>query len=484
MKRCLYSFVGRTGIVVVLAAWLAAPMARGQLPAIASSTASSAASDALADEYIDGSFGFSIRPPVYAEAIREKRPMSDADVEVVRFQNSEQQWSLAVRYAQTTRPIDTQMAVREITSSLQKDGAVEVLRGEDARIAGRDAIRYAAAFQLKGKPFLRQQAVIRHKLNAYFALVFITPDTRRQERFNLFDRVVDSFKILRSAADEERLKNAVEQGKVLLRDFRTKGETLPVSKEGAYYLRFVMDGREAGFIEVLEKPAERKGRKGVQLRQTGWLFQDNGDFTFMRQDMYLSHDLVVEAWENKVASYLDGNEIAEPVVVQTMDEGMRTDDKLIVANARSTSGTMKRRVIDVERSYASGAWIVLFPRIVDLTSPGIYSFSSYNADRHGLAMRTFEVIGETQVRIGRRTIPAIEIQDSEGLIPPVNKMYVDARGNILKVEAGPLEMIQSERDVLERVYGERIQKAETLLRSHRPTMPKRESQPDIPVTGY
>lgn len=466
-------------MIVCLAARLATDSAA------AAAEAKEAAPTTLDPAYVDGSFGFSVRPFAGATALRQKRVLSVADVEIVQFVRLDEKWSLTVRLTSTTRPLDASLIIDGITSSLRSQHEdVKQLRGEAAQIASRDGVRYAASFSIEGNEWLRQQAVIRTKPTEYFALVLVTPLSARAKVEPLFDQIVDSFQLLRSELGEKRLKATLERGTQLLEraargEIRLTNHVVPET-----YMRFLLEGKEIGYVQILEKSRPRGPREGVEIREWAWLFQPDGTRTHLRHSMYVTNDLSYESWENRVTTIPPTPAGVTPQVHLQVDSGLREEDKLIIAyTPQPNSPDLVDRVLDVEPSYASAAWSNLLPRLLDLKTPQSYSFSSYNADRRGLVIRSFQVVGPTQITLNTRTVRAIKIEDSEGFIPPVNEVNVDDKGRLLRVVAGPLEMLSTTRDEIERAYAARVKEAQEILNKYPLQEPRPVSRQRGPSTG-
>jgi hypothetical protein len=187
----------------------------------------------------------------------------------------------------------------------------------------------------------------------------------------------------------------------------------------------------------------------------------------MQHDMFLSDDLTFEKWENRVVTFAPAEKDQPRQTVYDYESGLRQDNQLIVAYMpQPNAPQLQDKVIEVENSYASAAWNSLLPRIVDLKKPGVYAFSSYNADRHGLVLRTIEILGTTPLDLGARRVNATKLQDSEGLIPPINEIDVDDKGRILRVSADPLEMLTTTKEYAEQKYSKQVGELQTFLKKH------------------
>jgi len=428
-----------------------------------------AAKGALDGQYVDGSFGFALRPPDGAAAFREKRFLGKADVELVRFVKLDDQWSLSVRVSTTTRPLDARLIIEGITSNLtSQHGQVKVLREEPARIASREGVRYAASFTTERMAWLRQQAVIRTKPTEYYALILVTPESDREVAIPLFDKIVGSFEILRSELTQQQIQAGLERGTALLESVAAGRINLARRAGGDIFLQCIQDGKEIGFVHIREQLKTDDLSERLRVRRWAWLFQPDGGITHMRHEMLLAADLSYEEWENRLLVLTPAQANAPRQSGLELDRAIREGNKLLLAYTPELNAPeLREKVIEVEKSYASAPWDVLLPRLVDLKKPELYAFSSYDAGRRGLVLRTFRVVGPSPVQIGGRRIPAFKLEDSEGLIPPIHEIYVDEQGRILRVNlhvSGTLlEMVATTRQALERQYGARIEEAERLF---------------------
>jgi hypothetical protein len=440
--------------------WLVCILA---IPVYGQPAPTSAPSAELAAPYTDGSFGFSITPFAGATTYRQKRMTGVSDVEVVQFADIDRRWSLSVRVSDTTQPLDVETIIEGITANIAaRYPDVQVRRGEPARVDGREAVRYEAVFSHQGDNWLRQQAVVRTRPTQYFALVYVTPAEHRDVARPLFERIVASFKIIRNEAQQKVVEQALERGVALLRkaagrEFKLSEKVIPES-----YMRFVVEGREIGFVQIQERVHEHDGLEGIEIAEWAWMFNPDGSTTHLRHTMFLTNDLTFEQWENRVYTLPAETPGQTRHMIYQLDNALRQDDHLIVAAMpEPNSPELRDRVFEVEPTYASAAWMTLMPRLIDLKKPQIYAFSAYDNTRRGMILRTIEVLGSRTITLGAQRVPTTHIQDSEGLVPPISDIDVDSKGRILRVVSGPLEMIATTKQEIEKRYLKRV--ADTLV---------------------
>lgn len=439
----------------------------------AQETARSPEVPAAAARYVDGSFGFALTPPIRCDVFREKRFIGTDDVEVVRFVNAEAMWSLSVRQSKPQRALDPEtlgaMVAQELAGTCQD---IVVVRADGSQVGSREMVRCAVTMTARGIPMLRQQAMIRVKPTEYFAVILASPQSDEKNAALAFDKAVASFEVLRSEAQENHLREALVRGSSLLQLARSGSLDLQGKDPREVFLRYVEGGQENGFMQIRMVPGTVDRREGLTVFKWFWYFPQDESITLMQQDMFVTPNLSFEKWESRRIT------ISPPprgggqrqISVET-ENGIRQGDKLLVAYAgKSTGSQITEKELDVDRTYASAAWDVLLPTLVDLSKQEVYAFSWYDSSRRGLALQTFRVVGEKGSVGGA---PLTVIEQSEGMVPPFHELSVDRSGLLARVVMNvgdkQIEMPGTTRQDVERKYGARVREVEALLPRPQPT---------------
>lgn len=423
--------------------------------------------------YVDGSFGFSIKTPAGSIVQREKRIVGPADVEIVRFVQPELAWSLVVRLSESSRTPDTDSILAEITRSLQaQHQEVKPVRGEAARFAGRDGVRFAATFVGENQTWLLQQAVIIKSSTEYYSLIFISPFDDRQPATSTFDKIAASFEILRTEEAQREINEALKRGQALIQSIAADPKKLLSLQPHDDFLLVLQDGKEIGFVHINATPFERGANRGVGVREWGWLFKPDGT-TQLLHDMFEGTGLFFSRWETMVRTISPvPNATAVITSLAQLERGLRQKDTLLVTFTRKVDDTeLKDRAITIEPSFVSPALILLLPRLLDLNKPELYAFSAFNSDRRGMSLRTFRVLGQKETLIDGRRTQVFTIQDSEGLLPPISELLVDSTGRLLRVSAGPIQMVATTQAEVERRYKTSVDEALAILQKKPVRMP-------------
>jgi hypothetical protein len=315
--------------------------------------------------------------------------------------------------------------------------------------------------------FLYQYAVVRTGPTTYFVIALLSPHAEGERAKAVFDSVVSSFEILRTEQQQAELDQALERGRELIGGVAGGQIDLGTAVREEVYLRCLIDGREAGFVQIREEATRLDNQKGVAVSRWTWLFQPEGQVTHTRHLSFVSLDLVHEQWESRTMILPPESEDEEepPPTWFDVESAVREGDKLLVRYTdRPNAPELTEKVIDIEPVYVPSAWDILFPRLVPLDERGLYAFAPYDSTRRGPILRACRVTGSEMMRIGDRAVRATEIETTEGLIPPVHRMRVDDDGRLIQVVvegASPkMEFVSCSASYVQRTYHDRVEKAQ------------------------
>lgn len=448
---------------MVATAWFLTAAPAGAQPAATQPSSAPAELEAirLAEQpYADASFGFSLRPFDDCEIKREKRIDAEGDLEVAMFANYNREWVMTVhlRPGQRARTLEDWLSVfREKLA--RKDPEAKVLRQERLTLHGRDAWRFAASLSAARSLWLHQTAIIQSKPEELLEIVFDSPLRHREVAEPLFDEVVRSVEFLRTQAVQQLLDDALLRSPAWLRALATDGR-LGEKLTRESYLRILVDDKDTGYLWTREFGSTLDRREGVGLRQEGWIFESDGTVKRQLTEMFLAKNLRFEKWNTMAEVIIPPRAPAPAQRLITYEKGLREDSQLMVAYSSSANPKdVKDRTIETPESYAPVALLSLFPQVVDLGKPELYAFVSYSTERRGLILRTLRVMGQQTVIANGRSVRATRIDDSEGLVPPAAELYVDERGQLVKMVSGKLQMLATDEKKIASLYDNRIEAA-------------------------
>jgi len=430
--------------------------------------ASAAAKGELTASYMDRSFGFSIDYPAGSVVVREKSFVGTNEVELARFVQEQHIWSLAVHLTTADRRTDPETLLASIRETLAStDSKLKEIRAKVFPAGHQPLVDFAAVVSSGNKKWLRQQAVIRNDANAYYTLIFITPEADRNIATTTFAKIVRSFQLLRSEQTQQQIDEALKKGTALLLAAASNPEKIAPAEPVETYFRVLENGTEVGFVRLYESMLELQGHHGVGIEQISWSFRPDGTVVHSVKTMFLADTLKFGKWNNSLRILRPGPEGKPPVVSLAIETGLRQDDKLLIAySPRFNASTMKDKVLQLEPNFGGPAWFILLPRFVDLSKPELYAFSAYDSERHGLCLQTIEVIGPTRAMIDGQSRSAVRLRGSEGLMPPYDEILVDRAGHLLKAIRGQTEMILTTKDYVDRTYKPRVEQNLALFKKH------------------
>lgn len=412
---------------------------------------------ALGPEYVDGSFGFGVRPMAGATINRQKRTV-EGRTQLAQFVRLEIGWSMALRLWVADRPVDVQAARQDTGAKLVLQYPdLNITQADAVQIDSRPSVRLAATFSNEGQNWLRQQAFIPLRGKHYILVVLTTPADDSGVATEAFSQILGSFQAVRTEKQQEQLDAALVRGTTLLKTLADDGKGVSAKANPITYLRTTRDGDPIGFIEIEERSASIERKTGLRIAQRAWLFSPDGGTQYMQEDKFVADDLTYDEWRNFSQILPSKGADPKPRLVVSVEGGIRRNDQLVVEFSNQVGVTEKQdKAIQVERSYAPAAWPLVLPRMVDLNKPELYAFSMYDTERRGLVMRVFRVLGPTQITITGSRVSAFRIEDSEGLVPPISEIDVDKDGRVLRLVSGSVEMSVATKGQIEQEFAPRV----------------------------
>jgi hypothetical protein len=274
----------------------------------------------------------------------------------------------------------------------------------------------------------------------------------------MFDIMVDSFQVVHSEVSSEILDGALRRGQELLG--RIPSIRLAERLDVDAYLLMRRGGQDVGTAHIREYPETRNGKDGVRVSERGWMFFQDGVYHYIRNDYFISEDLMSGMFEMRVRVVTPATKDRPITVIEHLERGVRENDKLILSYTELIGDTsLTNDVLEVTGTYVPMALQRMLPRIAPLDEPELYAFSSYSSTRKGMVLRTLRVLGPIGPAAGGSTSIAFKVEDSEGMIPPVSELFLDERGFVSKVIAGSDTVLRTTRAETERLFGRRIRQA-------------------------
>jgi hypothetical protein len=420
----------------------------------------------LGERFVDGSFGFSIRPFARAKINQHKIHDELDGYQLVEFVHVTRPWVLVValdRINRSMRPAECVDMLRAFWARRFETG-VETEERTERQIAARPGAVWHGRYREISGDWCIFEAVIQINAREFFRISFKVPRADEDTAAAMFEIMVDSFQMVRSEVSSEILDGALQRGRDLLE--RIPSTRLAARLDTEAHLLMKRGGQDIGTAHIREHPETRNGKAGVRVSERGWTFFPDGTYHHIRNDYFVSEDLMSGMFEMRVRVVTPAAEDRPITVIEHVERGIRENDKLILSYTELMGdSSLTNDVLEVTGTYVPMALQRMLPRIVPLNEPELYAFSSYSSTRKGVVLRTLRVLGPIGPAAGGSVSIAYKAEDSEGMIPPVSELFLDERGFVRKVIAGGDTVLRTTRAETERLFGRRIRQArEELMR--------------------
>ncbi|HKQ46968.1 MAG TPA: hypothetical protein VJZ71_02735 [Phycisphaerae bacterium] len=441
--------------------------------AVLGQTAPLADTGPLADAYVDGTYGYSINPPKGWQITRQRVPERRG---VTLLQMTDRvsptlTQEIVLKQSSTTQKVPMDEMLKRISDALELEFSdVTILAQQTQQIAGRPGAILSASFFHEGVKRLRLEAVVEHKPQSYYILLYSGPLALRAQSEPLFHRVLGSLQLLADQVDETRMKDALESGVRLLRSI--SGEQLKAAILPEEFLKFESEGRTIGFVAVYQaestwEPSSKagapdRGYPGIRIRERGWTFEKDGRARRLQNSMFISYDLKHERWKTSVTTLVPATGNQPEYLDIALEEGLRTGDVLLTNQTYSMGAPAQANpALQLPEAYVSRAVIRLLPRLIDdLAKKQSFAFVTFDHGRAGLVARVIECQGEDSAAGIPSNDGVFRLEDREGLAADPTRLYVDGAGRTLLVKTGPLTMTRAEGQELSRLFSDRIDAAQ------------------------
>jgi len=444
----------------------------------------------LAEPYLDGSYGFTIRPPVGWQVRRVRTKVGSAVTVLDMIERIQAYQSHALSLQRTSGiegdKIDTVLQRSfEALSAGYSDVNIEPRRIRT--ISGRPGQSVAATYMGEGEKMLRIQAGVEMRSRQFLMLVYQGPASVRATAEPLFDRVLDSLTLVPDAFDAETLRAAGEEGFLWLKN--VGGISLRKAIVPETYYRVESGGKVVGFMAVAENEVEHEKRPGVEIRERYWTFSPDGIVQRIQTNAFISFDLRHEDWKDSACTLVPGKGGEPARLLASMEEAVRLDNVLLSTQAYGLGeGSTANPPFQLPPTYLSRPMARMFPRLTSrLDKPRIIALGIFDQARSDIIMRIVDLKGESPMPGGSAAGPTYRIDQRDGPASPASISYVDENGHILLIKAGGMTMRPTTRDAVERQFAGKLIAAEKAMAAEEAKYQKefdrvsKQTDPNAPV---
>lgn len=426
-------------------------------------TPAASESDLLADPIVDGSYGFSIRPPADWRIVRQRVPERRGVTLVQMFHpiSGGQAEEIILKQTSTTQTVPMDEMLKRVAQNLELEFSnLEVQSQQLQTIAGKPGAVLAATFFREGVRRLRLQAIIQQEPQSYYVILYDGPASLRRTSEPLFNLVISSFRLIQSEVDEKALSTALEEGEKFLGSIEPddlKNAMIPEET-----LQFELDGKVIGFVLLRQMEHVREGKPGIAMRERGWTFDAGGQARRLQANLFLSNDMEIEHWKTSVTTLVPESPKQPAYLEVALEEGLRAGNILLSNQAYSLSQpTTENPPTKLPATYISRLLARMLPRLVeDISTKRMLAFVTFDHSRAGLVAKVVEFEGRSELPSGASRGPVFKVNDREGLAAKPTSIYFDDRDRTVLVEAGELKMTPTTPEAMEKLFGSRIDEAE------------------------
>ncbi len=422
-----------------------------------------AGDERLGRTYIDGTCGFSIQPPqgwyVLRQRVTGKRRVTL--LRMVHRLDRIRAEEIALERIFAADTLRQEEVVTRLHHEFEQDFSnTELLSLQAQEIAGCPGGMLAGIYWHEGRRWLRLEAVLTCDSQRCYALRYDGPAEARQTSEPLFHLVLASLRLLEDRVSREELNRALEAGACWLSGIKAEDLEAAIVPEQTF--KYEIDGKARGFMHIQQAAATVKKRRGIRVRERGWMFEPDGRVLRLQANMFASDDLADGQWKASVTMLVPEAEGAPAYLEIALEDGGRHQGVLITSQVyHMTAPATENPPLKVPPSYMPRAVVRMLPRLLkDLARPRRLAFTAFDHARAGMVIRLVEIKGEAKLPEGIAGGRTYLIEDREGLAGEATRIYVNDKGRVRLVETGDLRIIPAKKTELEQAFTLRVREAE------------------------
>ena len=419
--------------------------------------------DLLGSAFTSVAAGISFRPP--ANCVQYHGAGGD---EIVQYLDEKREWVLKVGRVRVSEPLPLitydragvpQKGLLDITldQTRQTTPGAEILRSDVIPLpdcnAGMIVVRYTANAQRK----LTQQAILQaHPAGdprdpkappgstLYYVFNFTTPgagtrpegkggeDPREKLAVDVFRQVLDSVHLI----DNENIRREQDARLFATRSLFVNWtpQFLESRLLAEQYLRIIRDGKDIGYIYIVEHPELRAQSPGVEvgMHSTTWPDKDSPGAAKTQADveswMWSTADRKHESWSSVGLVVADDGRGKPDSVKRNQAQELGSADQrpetfYLTVKTVSSHGNAQPVNRELPPFYLPQAIGHLLPRLMPLREPKEYMFATWVGQQQEVMARYVDVEKEQEVTLAGQKYRAVPIRDRLGLEGSITVHY-------------------------------------------------------------
>ena len=269
-------------------------------------------------------------------------------------------------------------------------------------------------------------------VNSEFLLFeLVSPFIKREIADSVWNRALESLKILDVEKTLTQLKENSERAKAFLQNLWEKKRLASLSSDPSWYLVLVKD-KPVGWVTMQGKGVRRNYIDGFELRLCSMRQEPEKKVILARQQLFVDPKLEAGFW--RIYSQMGSG----PDSMLSSEEGLLRGDKIVcnIFNGKSLDVREKKVPREIRDMLLPKAIGMLFPLLVDVNKQVGYTFAEYSSGKNKFNMRTFTVLGPEWIDImGKRTL-AVKVTDQPFPEAEASELWLSKDGCILRCRTG------------------------------------------------
>jgi hypothetical protein len=421
--------------------------------------------DTSSDVYVDGTTGFSLRPPNGWQYARE-RTSEGRGLTVLRMIGAAGpgKWQqIIVRQTAVTKRQPADQTMKQVADAMELEFSnVEIQSQQTQQIAGARGGIISAAYMREGGRKLRIEAFVDAGPRSMLWLAYDGPADKSVGGETIFNEVLGSLELRKPRLNENELSSALDAGSAWLSSLDAKA--LEPIRNIDQTLRIEADGKAIGYLTLQSSRGQHEGSPGVDLRERVWTFEPEGRVRRVQQNIFISDDLQREKWTSSTTVLVPALGDRQAYFEVALEEGLRTGDLLLSNQTyQINQPEVSNPALKLPNSYMPRAIVRLLPMLGgEVEKPRRMAFTVFDHRIADLVVKIVEFKGRAK-RDGDGDDELFRVDEQEGVAGEPSSVYVDKDGAVKFVRSGSFKMSAWKRKDAERQFGDRVAKAQAQM---------------------
>jgi hypothetical protein len=305
-----------------------------------------------------------------------------------------------------------------------------------------------------------------------------TPESDREVNIPAeFTRLTGTLRVFYDPQLAQQIAVALQRGKDYLARYQLQADMRDLHIDGSVrYYEIREGGKPIGYLtrqftrerEPLQHPSRTaRAKEGLRVRERSYRFADDGTVYFSKIDLFSSRDAetdLYELWQARIAP--PDAPVREPLIMQ--DQCVREGDTLFstYTTSQEQGFPAPRRPLKLDATYLGLAWARLLPALLGPQPRPALAFTVYDPETRTLITHTITPLGEKALP-GEPARKACAFETREGFVEQPAIVYADDHGNMLRLEAGEFVLTASDKEMIDKKFGQRRDAADARLEERR-----------------